>query len=286
MKDGAALKIAVIPNLAKPEARACTDEVVDQLIQCGCEPVVKEDLFDEHGIYQKRPDERLSHCELFIAVGGDGTIIHAAKLAAFMDKPILGINAGNLGFTAGVEREELYLLPNLLKGEYQEENRCMIQVRLISDESERTFQVLNDAVVSGDPAKIIDYQMAVGNNPGYHYRADGFILSTPTGSTAYSLSAGGPVLEPTMSCLLYTPICPHSLFNRSVVFRENTILTVKVSENSNRSSFSADGDSPIELQSKDTLIFSRSNRFVRFIRLNKRDFYDSFYQKIIGSKGT
>ena len=189
------MKIAVVPNLTKEAAQTCTDEVLSILGRCGCETVLKTDLFTAHGIYQERVEDSLRACDVFIAIGGDGTIIHTAKLAASLGKPILGVNAGTLGFTAGVERHQLSLLANLVKGEYREERRLMLSVELSSGGETRGFYAINDAVLSGEPAKIIDYNMALGRR-SYRYRADGFIVATPTGSTAYSLSAGGPVIEP------------------------------------------------------------------------------------------
>ena len=218
------MKIAVVPNLTKESAQACTDEALRVLAGCGCETVLKTDLFTSQGVYQERVEDSLLSCDLFIAIGGDGTIIHTAKLAASLGKPILGINAGTLGFTAGLERHELGLLPRLVQGEYREERRRMLSVELESQKgASQSFYALNDAVLSGEPAKIIDYQMVLGSR-SYRYRADGFIVATPTGSTAYSLSAGGPVIEPSMDCLVYTPICPHSLFDRSILFSPQSHL--------------------------------------------------------------
>ena len=182
-----------------------------------------------------------------VAIGGDGTIIHTAKLAASLGKPILGINAGTLGFTAGLERHELGLLPRLVQGEYREERRRMLSVELESQKgASQSFYALNDAVLSGEPAKIIDYQMVLGSR-SYRYRADGFIVATPTGSTAYSLSAGGPVIEPSMDCLVYTPICPHSLFDRSILFSPQSQLVIQIPENTGRLYLSVDGETPLEV---------------------------------------
>ena len=152
------------------------------------------------------------------------------------------MNAGKLGFTAGLERDELHLMAGLVKGEFTEERRLMLEItrHLLPGGSGRYF-ALNDAVVTGELAKIIDYRMALGSNHGYNYRADGFIVATPTGSTAYSLSAGGPVVEPAMDCLIYTPICPHSLFSRSVIFGGSTHLTVDIPRNLGRLFLTVDG---------------------------------------------
>ena len=164
------MKIAVVPNLTKKEAKACTDEVLSILRGCGCQVLLKTDLFDENGVYQEAHDPELGACDLFLAVGGDGTIIHTAKTAALFQKPVLGVNAGKLGFNAGVERDELHLLPNLVQGNYQEERRLMLSVTLATPQGEREYYALNDAVVTGELARIIDYRMALGNNQGYRCR--------------------------------------------------------------------------------------------------------------------
>ena len=277
------MKIAVVPNLTKEAAQTCTDEVLSILGRCGCETVLKTDLFTAHGIYQERGEDSLRACDVFIAIGGDGTIIHTAKLAASLGKPILGVNAGTLGFTAGVERHQLSLLANLVKGEYREERRLMLSVELSSGGETRGFYAINDAVLSGEPAKIIDYNMVLGRR-SYSYRADGFIVATPTGSTAYSLSAGGPVIEPNMDCLVYTPICPHSLFNRSVIFGADSHLAVNIPENIGKLYLSVDGETPLEVSTGDQLRFFAADRCARFIRLGAHDFYDILNQKIIETR--
>ncbi len=275
------MKIAVVPNLMKEDAVACTDEIVDILQRYGCETVLKTDLFTPNGIYCQCRDDSLASCDVFIAVGGDGTIIHTAKLAASFDRPILGVNAGTMGFTAGVERHELFLLPNLLSGQFREESRLMVSVRLESDGRSSSYLALNDAVLSGEVASIIDYQMALGENQGYRCRADGFIVATPTGSTAYSLSAGGPVIQPDMDCLVYTPVCSHGMFSKSVVFGGDTELRVTVPENTKRVFLTVDGEAPVEILPGDSLFFSRAKRRARFLMLDKRNFYDILNQKII-----
>ena len=142
-------------------------------------------------------------CDVFIAIGGDGTIIHTAKLAASMGKPTLGVNAGKLGFTAGVERHELAPASQFDTRGISEGTAADAFGGTVVPRHPHQFFALNDAVLSGEPAKIIDYNMVLGRR-SYRYRADGLIVATPTGSTAYSLSAGGPVIEPNMDCLVYT----------------------------------------------------------------------------------
>lgn len=278
------MKIAIVPNLKKSRAMACMEKTMAVLKDYGCEIVLKTDLFDSNGMYQEAAEKELSSCDIFIAIGGDGTIIHTAKLAAGFDRPILGINAGTLGFTAGMECNELSLLPNLLQEKYREEKRLMLSVQVISQGKSVFYQALNDAVVTGELASIVNFSMALGENRGYNCRADGFIVATPTGSTAYSLSAGGPIIQPDMDCLVYTPVCPHALFNRSVVFGGDTRLVVSIPQNVGRLFLTVDGEKPRGLKTGDKLIFSRSERFARFLKLGTKDFYDVLNQKIIETR--
>lgn len=275
------MKIAVIPNGAKEEAMRCTQRVLDALKGCGCEIFLKPYLYNEDCMAGMAADPELAQCALFLAVGGDGTIIHVAKIAAALDKPILGINAGKLGFTAVVEQEELCLLPRLVTGEYQEELRLMLEVKICGENGKNSYHALNDAVVSTELSKIVDYDLALGGGQSYRCRADGFIVATPTGSTAYSLSAGGPVVDPALDSLIYTPICPHSLFNRSVLFGADTRLEVHIPENRSRLFLTIDGETPAELQPGGKLLFSRSSRRARFIKLTNKNFYDILNQKLV-----
>lgn len=275
------MKIAVIPNGTREEARRCTQSVLKALDACGCKALLKPYSYSHACAREMAADPEIAQCQLFLAIGGDGTIIHVAKIAAALDKPVLGINAGKLGFTALVEQEELSLLPRLVTGDYQEEQRLMLQVEKQGIGPPATCHALNDAVVSAELAKIIDYRLALGEGESYRYRADGFIVCTPTGSTAYSLSAGGPVVDPALDSLIYTPICPHSLFNRSVLFGADTRLQVAIPENRSRLYLTIDGEAPIELQPGDKLLFSRSPHRARFIKLTNRNFYDILNQKLL-----
>lgn len=274
------MKIGIAPNPAKKRAHARAEEAVGVLSAAGCEAVLIEGLYEESPA-RKTALEEVSTCDILVAVGGDGTVICAAKLAAGLNKPLLGINAGKLGFTTDVEPEDIPLLSQLAKCRWREEHRMMLQVALNTNEGSRSFLALNDAVVSGELAKIVEYRMAFGQNAGYICRADGFIVATPTGSTAYSLSAGGPVIEPTLDCMIYTPICPHSLFNRSVAFAPDTLLTVDIPKNRGRLVLTVDGAEPIELHAGDRLTFTKSKKYVRFIKLTNRNFYDILNQKLL-----
>lgn len=274
------MKIAIAPNPVKKQAPSLAEEAARILVASGCETVSISGMYGE-GAQRGEAAKLLRDCDVLLAVGGDGTIISAAKLAAELNIPLLGLNAGKLGFTAGLEPGQLHLLPKLIKGRWHEERRMMLEVSLYSEEDQRRFYALNDAVVSAELAKIVEYRMAIGGNSSYLYRADGFLVATPTGSTAYSLSAGGPVVEPTLDCMIYTPICPHSLFNRSVAFAPDTRLVVDIPRNRGRLFLTVDGAEPVELRAGDRLVFTRARRYARFIKLTNNSFYDILNQKLL-----
>ncbi len=274
------MKIAIAPNPVKKQAPSLAEEAARLLVASGCETVFISGMYGE-GAQRGEAAKLLRDCDVLLAVGGDGTIISAAKLAAELNIPLLGLNAGKLGFTAGLEPGQLHLLPKLIKGRWHEERRMMLEVSLYSEEDQRRFYALNDAVVSAELAKIVEYRMAIGGNSSYLYRADGFLVATPTGSTAYSLSAGGPVVEPTLDCMIYTPICPHSLFNRSVAFAPDTRLVVDIPRNRGRLFLTVDGAEPVELRAGDRLVFTRARRYARFIKLTNNSFYDILNQKLL-----
>lgn len=272
------MKAALIANFQKGNARTSAVKITEKLKSHNCGVVFSE--YDYAGNYQT---VSFKDCDFFIAVGGDGTIIHTAKTAAEHGKPILGVNAGNLGFTAGLESVELPLLERIFTGEYEIEKRLMLQARVTGTAGACVLTALNDIVISAEQSKIMDYTISVNHNSPYSYRADGLILATPTGSTAYSLSAGGPVTEPSLSCLIYTPICPHSLFNRSVIFSADSHIEVKIlSEEGMKVSLTADGALPLSLRQGDGVIFSKSALSADFICLNKKNFYDTLNRKMIG----
>ena len=182
-----------------------------------------------HIHYSKNITELFKYCDMAITVGGDGTIIHAAKYAAKADKQLIGVNVGRLGFAADVEPHEYEQLERLITGDYTTEERILLDVEVIKEDGSKHYLAVNDAVVArGQLSKTIDLHLTLDGDEISKYRADGLLFATPTGSTAYSLSAGGPILAPKMECILMTPVCPHSLFSRSVLFSGESELSVHV----------------------------------------------------------
>ena len=280
------MKIAIIPNLSKHNAQLYTTEVVDTLQKYDVLVCMKYDLKDYFTnakiVFYNDFANMMDECDMVIAVGGDGTIIHCARHAASAEKPILGINVGRLGFVAGLETDELDKLKNLVDGNYTIENRMMLEVQLENDGKQEMHYALNDAVLArGSLSKILDLRVNFNDKNVCEYRADGLIIATPTGSTAYSLSAGGPVIDPSISCILLSPICPHSLLTRSVVFGPDARLSVFASSSYESEIFlTIDGDTSIQITDKQKIEFCRAKQSARIIKLKNNNFYEIVNEKL------
>lgn len=277
---------AIIPNLTKTNADQVTHAVVAELYRLGINVCMSASLYAALPIRDVEYCEdffgMIAACDVVIAVGGDGTIIHAAKHAALADKPILGVNAGRLGFVAGLEPNQLSRLHQLLDGTYKVERRLMLEVSLKSEQYQQIYYALNEGVVArGSQSRILDFEVSYNGNNLCHYRADGLIVATPTGSTAYSLSAGGPVIEPAMHCLLLTPICPHSLMTRPVVFDEDTTLHISATPNGQSEMLlTLDGEQSLPVTEQECIRFHRSDKFVSLIDLKYQTFYEVVNEKL------
>ena len=166
-------------------------------------------------------------CDAVVAIGGDGTIFHAAADAMRFEKPVLGINAGRLGFLAQAEGDDLSPLDRFAAGDYEIERRLVLQAEVARAGKTEIFYAVNDAVITNpDFGLISEIEVRCGGESVGSYRGDGIIFATPTGSTAYSLSAGGPIADPDVDCMILTPLASHSLVSRSIVFAAQRVLTV------------------------------------------------------------
>lgn len=242
------------------------------------------DLFSD--IHQNfAPDNKLMDlCDIAVAVGGDGTTMKIAKKAAIQGKAALGINGGRLGFLSGIERNELELLNEVVKGNCEIDERIMLKADILKDGSvTETFHCLNDAVFTrGDFARLIDIKITSDAHELLSVRADGVIISTPTGSTAYSLAAGGPVLSPDLNCFVVTSICPHSLMDRSIVVSSENELEVQTSSDvSNNAILTCDGEEPVVITADKNVVVSRSEYKARLIKIKPDNFYEVMKKKII-----
>lgn len=224
-------------------------------------------------------------CDIAVVIGGDGTTMKIAKKAAILDKPALGINGGRLGFLSGIERNELYLLKSVANGEYQLDERMMIKTDILDENGKitETIHCLNDAIFSrGDFARLIDIKVSSNGRELLTTRADGVIVSTPTGSTAYSLAAGGPVLSPNLNCFEVTSICPHSLMDRSIVVDSDSTLLVEVSSDvMNNAILTCDGEKPVAVSTETKVSVSVSEYKARLVKVKPDNFYEILKKKII-----
>ncbi len=280
-------KFAVIPNLTKRNAEQVAFAVCEKLFELGATVFLPEENKKEFGKLEKAVflsnTDIMRECSAIIAVGGDGTILRCAKEAAKFGKPVLGINAGTLGYMAGLEKHELELLAKLIDGEFKIDNRMMLKVTINSDNDfNGTFYAINDAVFSrGSQLKMIKTKVYCDGNLVNNYLADGLIISTPTGSTAYCLSAGGPVVDPVIESILLTPICTHSLFARSLIFRPDSKLLVQPDESCcDDFFFSCDGEEAIKLDSNYKVSIERATDYAQLIRIKSDTFIDILNKKL------
>lgn len=227
-------------------------------------------------------DASLNECDIVISVGGDGTFIKAAKDAAEKNKPLLCVNAGKLAYLAGLEGNELSLLKNIVNGEYKTEKRMMLTATIIDKNGEILYHsnCLNDAVVSrSGNIRIMKLSINCNDAPLMDYLADGVIVSTPTGSTAYSLSAGGPVIEPQIESMLITPVCCHDFFSRPVVLRPDSVLEIN-HDNSGEAVLSCDGAEAVVVPSDATVKIEISQKRAEFIKIKTDTFIDVLNKKM------
>ena len=219
-----------------------------------------------------------------IALGGDGTILRSATIAAVYDKPILGLNQGRLGFMAGLEISELDLISRLFTKEYEIQKRMMLDVSVRHNGKCKYRNIsLNDVVLSrGAMSHIIDFKIMHNSDACLEYRADGIIFSTPTGSTAYSLSAGGPVVDPSVKSIILTPVCPQSLCNRSVIFSSDSYLDVEPNITfDNELYLTIDGDGVFRMEKEYTIHIKRSKINAKFIIIKQNSFSRVFTEKML-----
>ncbi|MBR5773072.1 MAG: NAD(+)/NADH kinase [Clostridia bacterium] len=278
------MRISVMPNITRSQAKKVTEDVCNRLNSLGAEYYLDsefENVFDITGAKFGKTDEILPLCDAVIAVGGDGSIIHAAKEAVMYKIPVLGVNAGRLAFMAGVEDDELELLSNLIEGEYALDRRFMLKTEVYyGNECVETDYALNDCFITNEEKqRMSEIDVALNGNIFNGYLCDGIILATPTGSTAYSLSAGGPVVDPQLESILFTPVCPHSLMARSIIFRPDDKITVSSAEGKNLY-YSNDGASPVRISGEGRIVVSRADFTANFIRIKSENFIDILYRKL------
>lgn len=279
------LKVGIIPNFTREKTLDVTKNTIAELEKLNIDYYFdinsKNDfIFNVDDVYFT--DKIYEYVDVIIAIGGDGSFIHTAKQSAVHKKPVLCINAGNLAFLAGLEGNELGLIKKLITGDYSTDKRMMLNVKIKENDNEELVgYCLNDvAIARGNEIRLVDLDVFCNDRKINNYRADGVVISTPTGSTAYSWSAGGPVIDPDLQCIMLTPICTHSPLNRSLVFNEDSIIRVKPINYNQTVCVSTDGEKTIELSQNSEIIISKSDYYAEFIRIKSDEFFDILNSKL------
>ena len=279
--------ISVFPNLNNNGVSELAFDVIKILTDGGADVYVQNEykpIFKSTKAKFENFDKAMSLCDCAIAIGGDGTTLNIAKKAAFLNKSALGINAGRLGFMSGIERDELSLLTKLINKEYIIDERAMLKATIEKDgEVLSSHHCLNDIVVSrGNFARLIDVTITCDGRSVSNMRSDGVIISTPTGSTAYSMAAGGPVVSPEADCIIETPICPHSLMDRSIIFSADKELIVTANNDQNNSPImTVDGQEAVNLTPGCQIHIKKSDITTKLIKLKPENFYEVLNKQII-----
>lgn len=279
------MKVALFPNFGKknalPTALKCCDILNKLDIEILVPDTCKSEFADKTYVVYGTMENIISECDIVIAIGGDGTILRASAYASECNKLLLGINTGHLGFMASMETDELENLSRLKTQDYVVKTRMMLEVALVrNNEIVSQHTALNDVVISRPYAKITDYEVLTDGIVVSSMRSDGIVFATPTGSTAYALSSGGPILEPEIECIQMTPICPHSLFSRTMVFNAKRVLEVN-HKNDSDVYFSVDGSECHFIKNGDKLIIRQSDKKQRLIDIKGHSFFDAVNNKLM-----
>ena len=287
-------KIVLCPNIESDEGLKMTLAAYDVLAECGrraviC-PLLRDNIsflgFGVNGsslrdVEVAELESALPSAEMLITFGGDGTILHAAREAADFETPILGVNMGGKGFIAELETDDIGRLSEVASGRYELEKRMMLDVEVIRGE-EPAFRdfALNDAVIKGDN-KVIDLTLLGDGQRIIRFSGDGAIIATPTGSTAYSMAAGGPIVEPAAQNIIITPICAHILEAKSFVLVSDRIVSVEIGwRKHNPAYLSVDGNDHVNLIEGDRISVRKSEKNTQLVRLGERSFYEKVSVKL------
>jgi len=276
-------RVGVVARRDSPLARESAREVAEWLARRGHRALLDPAIAAAENGIAEPPGEPVLDCDLMVVLGGDGTLLSVARNYAG-GPPILGVNLGRLGFLTEVPREELYpALVEILAGRYEVEPRSLLDVELVREGAEtRRFRALNDAVIAkGALARIIEMTLSVDGRHVSRYRSDGLVISTPTGSTAYNLSAGGPILHPHLPVAVLTPICPHTLTLRPLVVPDTSLTEILLETRRERVFLTVDGQEGVELADGDRVRVTRAPEPVRLLRTSEsRSIFEGLRTKL------
>lgn len=281
---------AVCPNPQKDLGLSVTRDAIAVLAGCGTKPILPLSMREVLGgklpsAASFVPDDALfDGCDCAIVLGGDGSVIKAASACAGRRIPVLGINLGRVGYLAEVEQDELYLLSRLCRGEYRIERRMMLSVSVLREGQEihRMPPALNEAVISnGAISHMVDLNVFCDGQPVSHFHADGVIAATPTGSTAYSMSAGGPIIDPALECFCLTPVAAHSLSARPMLLSAGCTLDIEnICRREDNTYLTVDGAANFKLLYGDVVRIRRAQAETAMIRFHENRFFAVLNRKM------
>ena len=278
--------IGLIPNWQKENSALVVERICDFFDQRGVEVLTatpeQTDYLAAGSLDERLPQWR-DRIELLIVVGGDGTILRAARDLASWGAPILGINLGHKGFLAVIEVEQMdRYLQYILTGRYRYLERMMLKAAVYRGEKELgRFIALNDIVISRGPfSRILTLSTSINDDFLESYSGDGVIIATPTGSTGYSLSAGGPIVNPSLELMVVTPICPHSLNNRSVIVTAREQIRMRVDTRQAQVVLTSDGQVAFSLEDSDEILVQKADQTVKLVHFGDNTFYRLLHQKL------
>jgi NAD+ kinase len=288
---GVIMNIGVISNLEKDKDQQVTKQVISWLEERGEKVYFDEKISSELGLIRDNYcDEYIfKNSDVIVVLGGDGTLLNVARQASCNEVPLFGINLGHLGFLTVTEAADMFSsLEKLIKGEYTIEKRLMLEAFIENDaQLTNNFIALNDIVIAkGNFSRLITYSLYINNNFVDLYSGDGVIVCSPTGSTAYSLSAGGPIVAPDVEVLLVTPICPHTLHSRSILVSHKDRVRIEVCKSENiEIILTVDGQNGVKLKPGDIVTVKKSRYYANLVKLNNRGFFDVVRAKMSERRG-
>ncbi len=279
------MKVGIVGKIENGEVVDLTKTLVEKFNSLNVEVYLEKKLADLACYDNYTELENIhKHSDVVIVLGGDGTFLGVSRILSGTDIPVVGINMGNLGFLTEVTRKEaLQLVDIIANGSYEVENREMLSVKVIRKNKQFcSYDVLNDVVISrGIVSRVVDLSLEINDKQISTFKADGLILATPTGSTAYSLSAGGPIVFPALPLMIITPICPHTLTNRPLVVSNERVVRVRSLTDTTQVHLTLDGQISFDLMAGDVVEVTKSKKSVKFIRSPFRDYFSILKTKLM-----
>jgi len=277
-------KIGIIANIEKEKSAECALLLRDWALKQGIEVFLEEGIAGKIGEDSGLDRRQLaSRVDLLVVMGGDGTILRTVRFVSDYNIPIVGINLGEFGYLTEVNLNEMYSALELIcRGDYQTEKRMMLDITIsLGEETVRQQSILNDVVITrGNLSRILDLETAVNDRYLTTFRADGIIISTPTGSTAYSLSAGGPIVFPEQDSFIINPICPHTLTNRPIIIPDNVVIRVILWTKEQGATLTLDGQVSYTMKSGDSMIVKKSKYVTNLVSSPHRDYMEILRTKL------